>query len=75
MLKQKINPLKKKIIKKKNKIDIYDASHPLRQLAINIIEKIIEPVLQHGINGKKYYDLEDDLTLFLRKKLMNKLIS
>ena len=48
-------------------IDIYDAEHPARQLAIKIVEQIIEPIVGHGINGEVYYDLEDKLTLLINQ--------
>ena len=50
------------------KPDIYDAQHPARQKAIRIIEQVIEPLLKKGINGQKYYALEDQLTLIINGK-------
>ena len=47
------------------KIDINDAQHPLRQKAIRIIEEVIEPLLKKGIEGEKYYDLEDKIVELL----------
>jgi hypothetical protein len=64
-------PLKKKPSKSKKKsVDLYDADHPLRRTAIEIIENIIEPLIQRGINGERYYKLEDDLTLTMNKRLL-----
>jgi len=72
-MKKKIKkPLKKKVVKKvikKPSIDLYDADHPIRRTAIEIIENIIEPILQRGINGQRYYKLEDDLTLAMNRRL------
>ena len=50
------------------KSNIYDAQHPARQKAIRIIEQVIEPLLKKGINGQKYYALEDQLTLIINGK-------
>jgi len=63
-------PKKKKLPKK---IDIYDADHPLRRTAIELIENIIEPLINRGINGERYYQLEDNITETLNKRL-NKLL-
>lgn len=64
-------PLKKKTsTTKKKSVDLYDADHPLRRTAIEIIENIIEPLIQRGINGERYYKLEDDLTLTMNKRLL-----
>jgi hypothetical protein len=52
---------------KKNKINIYDASHSDRQKAIKIIEEIIEPLLKREIIMDEYYKLEDDLTLIINQ--------
>lgn len=47
--------------------NINDAQHPYRQLAIHIIEEIIEPLIYRkysdykGIEGEEYYDLEGQL--------------
>ena len=73
MLKKPIKKKKQVTHKKEIDIDIYDADHPLRRTAIEIIENLIEPLLNRGINGKKYYDLEDNLTLTMEKRL-NKLL-
>lgn len=67
--------IKKPVIKPKKKtkkpsVDLYDADHPLRRTAIEIIETIIEPLIQRGINGERYYKLEDDLTLAMNKRLL-----
>lgn len=43
-------------------IDINNAEHPARQKAIAIIENVIEPLLNHGVDGEDYYKLEDQLT-------------
>jgi len=61
---------KKPKAKKIQSIDLYDADHPLRRTAIEIIENIIEPLMQRGINGERYYKLEDDLTLTMNKRLL-----
>ena len=61
----------KKAKKQNKKIDIYDVDHPIRRTAIDIIECIIEPLLQRGINGSRYYQLEDKITLMIEKKLQN----
>jgi hypothetical protein len=50
------------------KPNLYDAQHPSRQKAIRIIEQVIEPLLKKGINGQKYYALEDQLTLIINGK-------
>ena len=43
--------------------DINNAAHPARQLAIKIIEQVIEPrFATDGIEGEGYYELEDALT-------------
>jgi hypothetical protein len=56
--------------KKKKKItDMYDAQHPYRQSAITIIEEVIEPMLGRGINGTKYYDLEDKLVRIINDNI------
>ena len=53
---------------------LYNVDHPARQTAIEIIEKAFEPFIcdktfgNKGINGKKYYDLEDKLTLIIADK-------
>ena len=71
MKKETKKPLKPKVKKEKKKsIDLYDADHPLRRTAIEIIETIIEPLIQRGINGERYYKLEDDLTLTMNKRLL-----
>ena len=62
----------KKIIKKnksKKQIDLYDADHPIRRIAIEIIQDLIEPLVQRGINGEKYYNLEDAITLLINKRI------
>lgn len=56
-------------MERKKKIDIYDANHPFRGCAIHIIENVIEPLLQRGIDGEKYYELEDNLTKEINKNL------
>lgn len=48
-------------------LDIGNAEHPLRQKAIQIIEQVIEPFVEHGINGEEYYILEDNLVDILTK--------
>ena len=49
------------------KPNLYDAQHPDRQKAISIIKQAIEPLLKKGINGQKYYALEDQLTLIINQ--------
>jgi len=44
-----------------SEIDISDAQHSHRQLAITIIEEVIE-VREGRIDGEDYYLLEDKLT-------------
>lgn len=45
-----------------------DAQHPLRQIAIRLIEETFEPWLEQnrgddiGIEGEEYYELEDKIT-------------
>ena len=48
-----------------SKQDIYNADHPARQKAIQIIEQIIEPFCNKIIDGKDYYNLEDKLTFLI----------
>jgi hypothetical protein len=49
------------------KTPLHDAAHPLRQLAIRIIENAVEPVLrpQRGVSGEQYYALEDAIVQVL----------
>jgi len=61
----------KRIKKPKKEIDLYDADHPFRRTAIDIIESVIEPLLQRGINGKQYYHLEDSITIAINERLKN----
>ena len=49
-------------------MDIYDANHPARKKAIEIIENVIEPLLKKGIQGEGYYEIEDKLTEIINKK-------
>lgn len=53
--------------KKIEEIKIDDASHPLRQMAIRIIEEVIEPKFcpDRGLNGESYYKMEDDLVALM----------
>ena len=51
--------------KAKNNIELWDAEHPLRKISIRIIEEVIEPVLGRGLQGEKYYKIEDDLVALL----------
>jgi len=60
---------KKKKIKKLKKIDIYDVDHPFRRTAIDIINAVIEPLMQKGINGQQYYNLENSITLAIDQRL------
>ena len=62
MLKTVQNEMKKQGI---GKIELWDAEHPLRKMAIRIIEEVIEPVLGRGLQGEKYYKIEDDLVALL----------
>lgn len=55
--------------KKKKKIDLYDVDHPFRRAAIDIIKNLIEPLLQKGIDGRKYYNLENDITNSINKRI------
>ena len=50
---------------KKDKIELWDAQHPLRQMAIRIIEEVIEREVGHGLQGERYYKIEDDLVALL----------
>lgn len=54
-------------MKTKHKIELWDASHPLRKIAIRIIEEAIEPRFcpERGMNGEDYYKMEDDLVALL----------
>lgn len=47
--------------------DKANAEHPYRRTAIAIIEQIIEPLVapDKGINGERYYQLEDELVNLL----------
>lgn len=40
-------------------IDLFDADHPYRKIAIDIIERVIEPLVSFPIEGKLYYTTED----------------
>lgn len=64
---------KQKLIKTKE-INIYDTDHPLRRTAIELIQNVIEPLLNRGINGERYYNLQDNLTLAMEKRLKKLLI-
>lgn len=50
------------------KIQPYDVGHPARQKAIRIIEEVIEPLLGKGLNGVRYYEVEDTLTEIIYSK-------
>ncbi len=58
---------------KNKKIDIGDAEHPLRQIAILLIEDVFEPWFdknrgdENGIDGEEYYELEDQIVDLLSK--------
>lgn len=41
-------------------IDIGKCGH--REMAVHIIEEVIEPLLEKKIDGEEYYDLEDQIT-------------
>lgn len=45
------------------------ADHPLRQSAIQIIEEILERELKKGLQGTKYYDIEDEIVEIIYKTL------
>ena len=53
--------------------NLYDAEHPYRQTAVNIIEEIFEPYLsdeyhdEKGVEGETYYKLEDKLVELLTR--------
>ncbi len=63
--------------KKINKIELWDAEHPLRQMSIRIIEEVIEPLfmskdmeeikemIDNGLENEVYYKTEDDLVALL----------
>jgi hypothetical protein len=59
------------MVKKKTKIELWDAEHPLRKMAIRIIEEVVEPQIyafsgnSNGLNGEAYYKVEDDLVALL----------
>lgn len=57
--------MKLKTKKQKNKIELWDAFHPLRQMAIRIIEEVIEPLTGKEMNGENYYKIEDDLVALM----------
>ena len=59
----------KKQIKHRVRVDIEDAQHPYRQAAIAIIENIIEPITKKRYDGKRYYDLEDELVDEINKSI------
>jgi hypothetical protein len=50
--------------KKRMSDELYNADHTARQIAIKIIENVIEPLHypKRGVNGEKYYELEDKIT-------------
>lgn len=52
---------------KQSKVELWDAEHPLRKMAIRIIEEVIEPKYcpEKGLNGEAYYKMEDDLVALL----------
>lgn len=54
-------------LSKRQSVPLNDAAHPARQAAIKIIEGVIEPLIKKGINGEKYYALEDQLTEIIGK--------
>lgn len=51
--------------------NIHNAEHPYRQIAIRLIENIIEPALSSrywgdtGVEGEEYYRLEDKIVELL----------
>ena len=51
----------------KKKININDAEHPARRLAISIIENEIESITGKYLRGEKYYHLEDAITMRIDK--------
>lgn len=46
---------------------IDDIKHPVRALALKIIEEAIEPVLNINIEGTRYYNLEDKITYLIQE--------
>jgi hypothetical protein len=40
-----------------------------RELAMTLIEKVVEPQLGKGLDGDVYYEWEDDLTYCLAKNM------
>lgn len=50
---------------------LYDAQHPYRQAAIEIIERLIEPRMKSkkGLNGEEYYAVEDEIVMIISKQL------
>ena len=51
------------------KVSLDDCDHPLRRTAIDIIKTVVEPLLQRGINGAQYYNLENNLVKTMNKRL------
>jgi len=49
-----------------------DAQHPYRQIAIHIIEEVIEGILERGVDGEEYYRLEDEIVSLIEKGLCKK---
>lgn len=38
-----------------------------RDTAIDIIEKVIEPLIKKGLNGEKYYKVEDSIIEIIKQ--------
>ena len=53
-------------------IDIFDAEHPYRRAAIEIIESIVEVEAGHAIDGEAYYTMEDNIVEIILYKLDGK---
>lgn len=49
----------------KTKTNIENADHPLRQMAIRIIEEVVEVHTGRVISGETYYKMEDDIVALL----------
>ena len=57
-----------KVKQKKKEIDLYDAAHPARALAIRVIEEVIEPIWK-PLKGEVYYNIEDAITVLLSENV------
>lgn len=63
-------PKTKSTKKRTKKLDIYDVDHPFRKIAIEIISTIVEPLIQRGIYGREYSQIEDQISLLINKKIL-----